>query len=80
VEPISFGLARRHTVVSRCADRRTLAAENEVPDYVVFGDRSLADMAARRPSTPEGLLACRGVGAAKLARYDEPFLAVIARE
>ena len=29
--------------------RRTLAAEQEVPAYVVFGDRSLIDMAARRP-------------------------------
>ena len=58
--------------------RRRLAAEQSVPAYVVFADRSLADMAARRPATPEEFLACHGVGAAKLERYGEEFLAAIA--
>ena len=58
--------------------RRTLAAEQQVPAYVIFGDRSLVDMAARRPTTPEELLECHGVGAAKLERYGEAFLSAIA--
>jgi len=58
--------------------RRAIAAEQQVPAYVVFGDRSLADMAARRPGSHEELLACHGVGAAKLARYGDVFLAEIA--
>jgi len=58
--------------------RRVLAAEQEVPAYVVFGDRSLADMAARRPATRDEFLACHGVGAAKLERYAEAFLEAIA--
>ena len=58
--------------------RRGLAAEQSVPAYVVFADRSLADMAARRPTTPEELLACHGVGAAKLERYGDIFLEAIA--
>ena len=58
--------------------RRTIAAERKIPAYVVFGDRSLVDMAARKPSTLDELLACHGVGAAKLERYGEVFLAAIA--
>jgi len=58
--------------------RRTLAANQGVPAYVVFADRSLADMAARKPETLDELLECHGVGAAKLERYGETFLEVIA--
>ena len=57
--------------------RRRLAAEQGVPAYVVFGDRSLADMAARRPATLDEMLAVHGVGSAKLERYGEVFLAEI---
>jgi ATP-dependent DNA helicase RecQ len=60
--------------------RRTISAEQGVPAYVVFGDRSLIDMAARKPASPEELLACHGVGAAKLERYGEAFLSAIAGE
>ena len=49
-----------------------------MPAYVVFGDRSLADMAARKPGTRDEFLACHGVGAAKLERYAEVFLEEIA--
>ncbi len=59
--------------------RRVLAAEQGVPAYVVFADRSLADMAARRPATREEFLASHGVGEAKLERYGDAFLALIAQ-
>jgi ATP-dependent DNA helicase RecQ len=58
--------------------RRTLAAEQGVPAYVVFADRSLADMAARKPANREEFLASHGVGEAKLKRYGEVFLEAIA--
>ena len=58
--------------------RRTIAAEQGVPAYVVFSDRSLADMAARRPEDTVAFLECHGVGKAKLERYGEAFLQVIA--
>jgi len=58
--------------------RHTIAAEQQVPAYVVFGDRSLADMAARKPATRDEFLACHGVGAAKLERYARVFLEEIA--
>ncbi|MCP4757853.1 MAG: DNA helicase RecQ [Planctomycetes bacterium] len=58
--------------------RRTLATERGVPAYVVFGDASLRDMAARRPDSAEAMLEIKGVGDRKLAEYGEAFLAAIA--
>ena len=58
--------------------RREIAAEQQVPAYVVFGDKSLADMASRKPSTREEFLEVHGVGEAKLERYGEVFLDAIA--
>jgi ATP-dependent DNA helicase RecQ len=57
--------------------RRQLAAEHNVPPYVIFHDATLKQMAALRPSDSAALLAIGGVGQAKLARYGEKFLAVI---
>ncbi|HEY5997480.1 MAG TPA: HRDC domain-containing protein, partial [Candidatus Deferrimicrobiaceae bacterium] len=57
--------------------RKRLADEQGVPAFVVFGDRSLLDMAARRPATPGQFLEVHGVGRAKLERYGEAFLAAI---
>ncbi|MYA88676.1 MAG: hypothetical protein F4X97_09520 [Boseongicola sp. SB0662_bin_57] len=48
-----------------------------MPAFVVFQDRSLQDMAARRPQSLERLADCHGVGAAKLDRYGERILAVL---
>ena len=58
--------------------RKRLADEQDVPAYVVFGDATLADMAARRPATRAELLDVHGVGQAKLERYGDAFLATIA--
>ncbi|MDA3935683.1 MAG: DNA helicase RecQ [Actinomycetota bacterium] len=57
--------------------RNQIAAEQRVPAYVVFADRSLMDMAARRPETPDEFLECHGVGKAKLKRYADAFLGEI---
>lgn len=57
--------------------RRRLAEERAVPAYVVFPDRSLLDMAARRPQDRVALAAVHGVGEAKLKEYGEAFLAVL---
>ncbi|TYO91565.1 DNA helicase RecQ [Oceanicella actignis] len=54
--------------------RRKLAEEQGVPAYVVFPDRTLIEMATRKPRTLDELAACPGVGAAKLARYGPAFL------
>jgi ATP-dependent DNA helicase RecQ len=57
--------------------RRLLAAEHNVPPYVIFHDATLKQMAATRPADLEALLTIGGVGQAKLARYGERFLAVL---
>jgi ATP-dependent DNA helicase RecQ len=57
--------------------RKELAAERQVPAYVIFGDRTLQEMAGVRPSTLEGLRALYGVGEAKLRDFGPRFLEVI---
>lgn len=57
--------------------RKQLADERNVPAFVVFSDRSLQDMASRRPRTHEDFLAVHGVGQRKLAEYGDAFLAEI---
>ena len=60
--------------------RKRLADAQRVPAYVVFSDAALAEMAARKPHTPDELLEVNGVGQAKLQRYGAAFLVVIAGE
>ncbi len=57
--------------------RLQLARDQGVPAYVVFPDATLIDMAAKRPRDRAGLAAVQGVGAKKLERYADAFLAVI---
>ena len=44
---------------------------DEVPAFVVFSDATLRELARRRPTTDEALLAVPGIGPAKLAAYGE---------
>ncbi|MCG6892262.1 MAG: DNA helicase RecQ [Desulfobacteraceae bacterium] len=60
--------------------RLAIARRQEVPPYVIFHDRSLKEMAVRRPSTPEAFLEITGVGESKAQRYGELFLACIRGE
>ena len=48
------------------------------PPYIVFSDKTLRDMCAKRPASPEEFLAVNGVGENKLNLYGERFLAAIA--
>ena len=57
--------------------RQQLAAEHNVPPYVVFHDSTLRQMVNERPTDPEALLEISGVGQAKLEKYGETFLGVI---
>ena len=59
------------------AKRLELAKAQGVPPYVIFHDRTLAEMAARRPRSAAELAGIPGVGEGKLARYGEVFLEVI---
>ena len=57
--------------------RRELAAEANVPPYVIFHDATLREMAQTRPASLAELGEVGGVGARKLEAYGEAFLAVI---
>ena len=59
--------------------RQTLAKAQRQPAYVVFPDRTLLELASRRPSTREEMLEIHGVGEAKLKRYGHAFLDVVLR-
>ncbi|MEO1009257.1 MAG: ATP-dependent DNA helicase RecQ [Planctomycetota bacterium] len=54
--------------------RRSIASEQAIPPYMVFGDATLRDMARRMPRSPSELLAVKGVGEAKLEAFGEAFL------
>jgi ATP-dependent DNA helicase RecQ len=58
--------------------RREMAHARRVPPYVIFMDKTLAELAARRPATPEQFRAVKGVGDAKAATLGPAFLAAIA--
>jgi ATP-dependent DNA helicase RecQ len=57
--------------------RRTISREEQVPAYVVFPDRTLAEMAVRRPANANALGQIRGVGPVKIEKYGERFLEVL---
>ena len=57
--------------------RAELAQKQGVPAYIIFGDRSLKDMAALKPLTSEDFSAVFGVGEHKLKIYSEAFIGVI---
>ena len=65
-------------LVALKALRSRLAREAGVPAYIVFSNAALADMAAKRPRTPEEFLEVSGVGQVKAAQYGETFLREIA--
>ena len=58
--------------------RLARARADEVPAYVVFNDRTLAELAAQTPRTIAELAAIPGIGPAKLERYGPELLARIA--
>ncbi|WP_245440832.1 DNA helicase RecQ [Mesorhizobium sanjuanii] len=60
--------------------RLRLAKERQVPAYVIFSDRTLIDMAERRPRDLDAFAEVNGVGAAKLREFGEIFLSAIAAQ
>jgi ATP-dependent DNA helicase RecQ len=59
------------------ARRRALAEAQNVPAYVVFPDRTLIEMAERKPATLDQMAGITGGGAKKLESYGAAFLEVI---
>ncbi len=59
------------------AKRRALAEAADVPAYIVFNDKTLIEMAEKRPQTLDDMAHISGVGAKKLETYGAAFLSVI---
>ena len=59
--------------------RKRLADEQNIPPYMVFSDKTLAELSILKPSTRDEMLAVSGIGEVKLERYAEAFFEVIAK-
>lgn len=59
------------------ARRTALADAANMPAYIVFSDKTLIEMAQKRPQTLDQMLEVSGVGAKKLDTYGTDFLEVI---
>ncbi len=57
--------------------RQALAGEAQVPPYVIFHDRTLIELADKRPQTLDALHSITGLGDRKIARYGDKVLDVI---
>lgn len=57
--------------------RREIAGREKIPPYVVFADSTLREMCELLPTTKEAMLAVKGVGEVKFAKYGQEFLALI---
>jgi ATP-dependent DNA helicase RecQ len=59
------------------AKRRELAKANGLAPFMVFPDRTLIELAARKPADSAALETIHGIGQAKRERWGEDFLRVI---
>ena len=73
-----WGDADPALVASLKAWRTEQARSQGVPPYVVFHDRTLLELASRRPASLAELGSVGGIGAAKLERYGAALLEVLA--
>ena len=59
------------------AARLDLAREQNVPPYIIFGNKTLVEMARFKPQTLDSMSMINGVGQKKLDQYGDIFLSVI---
>ncbi|MEK7661231.1 MAG: HRDC domain-containing protein, partial [Pseudomonadota bacterium] len=59
------------------AARTAIAKAQNLPPYVIFHDKTLVEMASKRPMSLEDFAQISGVGEVKIARYGKVFLEVI---
>ena len=59
------------------AKRRAFAEAQGVPAYIIFNDKTLIEMAEKRPTSLDDFARISGVGAKKLQNYGKGFLEVI---
>ena len=57
--------------------RKKQASEQNVPPYVIFGDKTLYDIAVKKPKTIGELLECNGIGERKAEKFGDAILALL---
>lgn len=57
--------------------RKKLAKEAEVPPYVIFGDRTLEDIAVKKPVALSQLTDIYGIGEVKADRYGDEIISIV---
>jgi len=57
--------------------RKQEAYKLKVPSYIIFGDKTLQEMATHFPQIPSAFLEINGVGNQKLSKFGEQFMSVI---
>ncbi len=77
VEEVSWAGVDRDLFEHLRTVRRDVAKERSVPAFVIFGDKTLREMARLRPSTNAALLGVGGVGKRKLKDFGTLFTAEI---
>ena len=70
----ALGPGEERTFAALRALRGEIARSEQVPAYVVFPDRTLAELALRRPRTLAAMEQIRGIGPSKLEKYGQRFL------
>ena len=78
-EALALAEADRGLFDALRAWRRDEASRQAVPPYVIFHDRTLAEIAAGKPANAAALARIGGVGQGKLERYGPAVLALVAR-
>jgi ATP-dependent DNA helicase RecQ len=77
VDDVELGAGDAALLGELKALRGRISREEKVPAYVVFPDRTLAEMALRRPASLAALEEVHGVGPARREKYGERFLTII---
>ncbi len=57
--------------------RSEIASEAGIPPYIVFSDKTLKDLSAKKPQSKEAMLEVHGIGEVKFDRYGEAFLELL---
>jgi ATP-dependent DNA helicase RecQ len=75
--PPTLGAAEQELYERLRARRAEIAKEAGLPAYIVAHDRTLVEMAQKRPRSKGGLLELYGMGPARVEQYGERFLSVL---
>jgi len=76
---VTIGPGEEKLLAALKSVRTSIAREEHVPPYIVFSDRTLAELAVRRPRSLRAFQDVRGVGPMKLERYGARFLDAISK-